>query len=799
MKRQTVMNRICRPALNQVLSAWFAVSEDARGRGKSILGRKLVAVHLALLAPVVFAAPTGGQISAGYGDISQAGTTTTITQKSQNLAIDWSSFSIAANEAVRFDQPNTNAITLNRVLGQDPSQIFGSLSANGQVFILNPNGTYFGKTAQVNVGGLLVSILRMSNADFMAGNYRLKNTGKQASIINDGTLTAADGGYVALLASEVRNEGVITATRGTALLAAGDKITLKINDGSLLGYSIDQGALNALVENKQLIQANGGQVIMSAKAANQLTMAVVNNTGIIEARTVQNHNGTITLLGDMQVGQVNVGGTLDASAPDGGDGGFIETSAAHVNVADNAQITTLAPQGKSGTWLIDPLDYTIASSKPNKGSYMSNSTLSSSLQKGNVIIQTATSGTGNGDIFVNGDVSWSANTTLTLSAYRNVNVNSNITATGNTAGIILTPNTGGSGGSYSLREGAAITLSGLSPHLVIAGNTYTVINQLGMAGDTSGTTLQGMNGNLTGYYALGSNIDATATSGWNAGAGFKPVGDNSSTTSDTQFTGVFDGLGHNINNLVINRPTESFVGLFGYASGNGIVQNVGMVGGSVKGSSYVGGLVGYNQYFSSVYNSRTSNSVTGRQYVGGLVGYSDIGTISKSHTTGSVVGDSYVGGLVGGSGGGTISKSYATGSVSGGVGVGGLVGNNGGIIINSYATSSVSGNTNVGGLVGMNFGNISFSYAAGSVHGTTNVGGLVGFSRYAIYNSYWDKQTSGQSLGIGGGDNMSGARGLNTSEMKRIASFTGWNISKYSDTGTVWFIKEYLSYPQLNL
>lgn len=794
MKRQTAMSRLYHPVLNQVLNVWVAVAENARGRGKSILGRKLIAVPLVLLTPAVFAAPTGGQISAGAGAIAQAGTTTTIAQKSQNLAIDWNSFSIAANETVRFNQSNPAAIALNRVLGQNPSQILGSLSANGQVFILNPNGTFFGKDAQVNVGGLLVSTLRMSNADFMAGNYRFKNTGKQAGIVNQGALTAADGGYIALLAPEVHNEGVITATLGTALLAAGDKITLNINNGSLLGYSIDQGALNALVENRQLIQANGGQVIMSAKAANQLATAVVNNTGIIEARTVQNHNGTITLLGDMQVGQVNVGGTLDASAPDGGDGGFIDTSAAHVNVADTAQITTLAPQGKSGTWLIDPLDYTIASSKPNKGSYMSNTTLSNSLGQGNVKIQTATSGTGNGDIFVNSPVSWSANTTLTLSAYRNVNVNSNITATGNTAGIVLAPNTGGSGGSYSLREGAAITLPGLAPRLTIAGNTYTVINRLGMAGDTSGTTLQGMNGNLAGYYALGSNIDATATSGWNAGAGFKPVGDNHSTTSDTQFTGVFDGLGHNISNLVINRPTESYVGLFGYGAGNGIVQNVGMVDGSVKGSSYVGGLMGYNQYFSSVYNSRASNSVTGGQFVGGLVGYSDIGTISKSHTTGSVSGDNYVGGLVGGSGGGNISKSYTTGSVSGGVGVGGLVGNNGGIIINSYSTSSVSGNTNVGGLVGMNFGNISFSYAAGSVSGTTNVGGLVGFSRYAIYNSYWDKQTSGQSTGIGGG-----ANGLNTSEMKRIASFTGWSISKYSGTGTVWFIKEYLSYPQLNL
>ena len=400
-----------------------------------MLGRSFFVIALlflsgaVLLAPLAQAEPTGGQISAGTGAIVQAGTTTTITQSSQNLAINWQNFSIGSNEAVRFNQPNAASIALNRVTGQNPSQILGSLSANGQVFVLNPNGVLFGASAQVDVGGLVASTLSMSNADFMAGNYQFNNGGKAGSVVNQGTLNAANGGYIALLAPEVRNEGVITATLGTAVLAAGDKVTLNINNGSLMSYSIDQGSLNALAENKQLIVADGGQVFMSAKAADALSTAVVNNTGIIEARTLQNHNGIISLLGDMQVGQVNVGGTLDASAPNGGNGGFIETSAAHVKVATDAKITTQASQGISGNWLIDPPDFTIAAT----GGDITGTTLSTNLATTSVTILSS-QGTvnllGNGDIFVNDVVSWNSANSLTLNAIRNINVNSAITNAG---------------------------------------------------------------------------------------------------------------------------------------------------------------------------------------------------------------------------------------------------------------------------------------------------------------------------------------------------------------------------------
>ena len=262
------------------------------------------------------------------------------------------------------------------MLGSDPSSILGSLSANGKVFLVNPNGMLFGQGAQVNVGGLVASTLDITDSDFMAGNYKFTGTGSGA-VAQPGPINA-DGGYVALLGANVSNQGVIAARLGTVALAAGNAITLDVAGDGLLNVAVNQGAVNALVQNGGLIRADGGQVLLTAQAAGNLLQTAVNNTGVIQAQTIENRNGTIRLLGDMQSGTVNVGGTLDASAPNGGNGGFIETSAAHVKIADDVRITTAAPQGLTGNWLIDPEDFTIAAS----GGDITGATLSTNLGSG---------------------------------------------------------------------------------------------------------------------------------------------------------------------------------------------------------------------------------------------------------------------------------------------------------------------------------------------------------------------------------------------------------------------------------
>jgi filamentous hemagglutinin family protein len=744
MKSHASINRIYRLVWSPVSSCWVAVAENVRGHGRATSGPRLVAAALALAVaswgmPSAYAADAANAaVNAGTGTVATMGNTTTITQASQRLAIDWTSLSTRANEALVFNQPNAAAIALNRITGSSPSELLGSLTANGQVFILNPNGVLFGAGSQVNVGGLVASTLNMSNADFMAGNNVFTGSGGQGSVVNQGTLNAGRGGYLALLAPEVRNEGVMTASLGTALLAAGNKVTLNLDNGSLLGYSIEQGAIRALAENRHLIQANGGQVLLSAKAMDSLTSSTVNNTGVIEAKTLQNKAGRILLMGDMETGTVNVGGTLDASAPGGGSGGFVETSAAHVRVADGAKVTTLAANGKHGTWLVDPTDFTVsAGSGALTGSGIGATTLGDNLNLGNVALATNNAGGSDaGDIHVNAAVTWNAGTTLTLSAWRNININASITSQHANGKLALEYGLGalnaGNTATYNVRAPVNLRAGdNFSARLGSDGATepYKVITSLGAAGSTTGTDLQGVNGNPTGNYVLGADIDASDTVNWNAGAGFDTLG---GVGAPGIFEGRFDGLNHRIRNLFINRPGDNFVGLFGITQSTNI-QNLGLVGGSITGGDFVGAIAGQGccTTFRNVYSTA---SVRGNDEVGGLVGELSDGGITDAYAGGAVTGGDKVGGLVGSSLDGTITRAYSTGRVSG--------------------TGAM-----VGGLVAEQFGTA-----------VTN-------------DSYWDVDASGQATSAGG-------VGKSSAQMVQAATFSGWNIATQGGTTATWRIYE---------
>jgi filamentous hemagglutinin family protein len=807
------MNRIYRLVWSHGLSAWVAVAETARGRGKNTVC-KLLAVAFFAGTALVHAAPIGGVVVAGNGKVSQSGNTTTIEQNSQNLSLNWQSFNVGKQESVNFIQPSASAIAVNRIFDTNGSQILGRLNANGQVWLINPNGVLFGQGAQVNVGGLVASTLELASRSADGKTVSFSGPGN-GSVVNQGTLNAADGGYIALLGSHVSNQGTINARLGTVALGAGNAATLNFNGDSLVSLQIDHSLLNALADNGGLIQADGGRVLMSAGARNAALASVVNNTGIIEARTIENHNGTIILLAGMTAGTTHVGGTLDASAPGagqgGGNGGFIETSAAHVKVADSALITTKAASGNNGRWLIDPYDFTIAAS----GGDITGAALSAALGSNDVTIQTANgnvsctgatcgsgNSAGNGDIFVNDIVTWASHT-LTLNAWRNININAALNGSGS-ASLALVYGQGAvaAGNTATYHVNAPVNLSAGNHFSTRLGSDgvakqYTVITDLGAAGSTTAADLQGMSGNLTGNYVLGANIDAAATSVWNAGAGFAPVGWWTAGDLTTQFTGTFDGLGHTINGLTIKRPTTNDVGLFGYAGAGSAIRNVGLVGGSITGNTNVGGLVGENS--GSISNSYATGSVLASVgYVGGLVGR-NYGTISNSYATGSVSGDSQVGGLVGWNVSGSISNSYATGSVSGASDVGGLAGEHsgGGSISNSYATGSVKGDGKVGGLVGWNNGSVSTSYATGSVTGLFAVGGLVGENdlNNSIGNSFWNTTTGG-GRGVGSGD-ASGATGKTSAQMQSLATFSGWSIDDAGGTTSVWRIYDGHSTPLL--
>lgn len=338
------MNSIYRSIWNEKTGTFVAVCENAKSAGKrSRAGAgaqggslcvclKGLSIALALgFGMQVYASPTGGAVTAGSASISTGAGTTLVTQTTANAVINWQSFNIGLGETVRFVQPSSNAVALNRVLGPDPSTILGNLTANGKVFLMNPNGVLFGKGAQVNVGGLVASTLDLADSDFMAGRYHFSNAGA-GTVRNQGSINA-DGGYVALLGANVSNEGTISAQLGTVALVGATALTLDVAGDGLLNVTLNAGAVNALVQNGGMIRADGGQVVLSAQAAGALLQSVVNNTGVIQAQTLDNRNGRIRLLGDMQSGTVNVGGTLDVSGGGAGQtAGSVTATGHHVGL-----------------------------------------------------------------------------------------------------------------------------------------------------------------------------------------------------------------------------------------------------------------------------------------------------------------------------------------------------------------------------------------------------------------------------------------------------------------------------------
>lgn len=284
----------------------------------------------------VFANPTGGQVVSGTVSIQSPGAgRMNINQSSANAIVNWNAFSIGANESVTIAQPSASSALLNRVVGNDASVIAGRLSANGKVFLVNPAGVIFAPGSSANVGSLIASTLNVSDADFRAGSYRFVGT-SAAPVRNAGTLTAGDGGTVALLGATVSNRGNVSARLGTVALGAGKDITLDFAGDGLTTLKINQGAARALVGNTGLLAADAGMVVMSAQTADALAGTVINQQGIVRAQSLTERNGRIILDGG-RLGVTQSAGTLDATGGAGLTGGRIDVTGYDVALLDNAR------------------------------------------------------------------------------------------------------------------------------------------------------------------------------------------------------------------------------------------------------------------------------------------------------------------------------------------------------------------------------------------------------------------------------------------------------------------------------
>ncbi len=300
-----------------------------------------------VLAPGLAAAnPAGGQVVAGQATINtpNAGTLV-INQSSHSAAINWQQFSVGSNEYVVFNQPSASATVLNRVVGGMPSEILGNITANGRVFLVNPNGIAFGKGAQVDVGGLVASTMDIGNDDFLKGRYVFAGNGG-GKVSNAGVITARDGGFVVLAGEQVSNSGLIQARLGDVALGAGSAMTLDIGGDGLVNFVVDRAAVSeaAGVENLGEITANGGVVVMAANVARSLIGHAVNNSGRVSAQSIEEHDGAIYLTATG--GDIVQTGTLDASGSVEADGGTIRVIGDRdILLGDDARILARGADG----------------------------------------------------------------------------------------------------------------------------------------------------------------------------------------------------------------------------------------------------------------------------------------------------------------------------------------------------------------------------------------------------------------------------------------------------------------------
>jgi filamentous hemagglutinin family protein len=567
------------------------------------------------------------------------------------------------------------------------------------------------------------------------------------------------------------------------------------------GHVVTGGAFVATSRGGDL--GSDGRLALSGRASGK----IVNNGSISAANVGLDGRGTtntgeITVLRDGHIWLKGPGTTTNTGALVTGDGGHIETSGRSVALGGNIDA------GKGGKWVVDPYDLTIDATAAT--------TIDNSLNAGtSVSLATSATGTsgpgtpnpsGSGDILIDSALTWNTTATLTMSAYRNIDFNAAVTASGGGSVVLnggysfgLGPR--GFAGSLSFTGGAS---SGSA--LTINGNAFTLLYAM--------SDLENVNASATSLakrYALAQSLDASAVTGW------VPIGTNGSGTvlnGGSGFSGTLEGLGNTISNLSVNLGSNAYAALFGYS--NGVLQDIGIVGGSFTGGNFVGSLAGsagniYNAFSTAsvtgsgvdvgglagsafgIGNSHATGTVSGNSNVGGLAGYVAEG-VSQSYATGNVSGASVVGGLVGYAGdylsgrpvvGATLSNSFATGAVTGTAEVGGLAGYVEGTVSQSYATGNVTGASDLGGLVGET-GSYSFttngrhhhtytygavistSYATGRVtgmSGSTNIGGLIGYVSYAADNSrYTSNSIVSDSFAIGavtGGSNIGGLIGVN--------------------------------------
>lgn len=302
------------------------------------------------------ALPQGGSVVSGSGSISQNGAEMTVNTQGARTAINWQRFNVGPDNKITFNQPDGKSVTLNRVIGSDPSKIYGAVTSNGQLILVNPNGVWIGPKAHISSSALVASagFLTEEQAKQFAetGKLDIQLTG---NVTNQGRITVHDNGMVALLGAQVNNAGVIQARKGMVQLATGPQATLDFHGDGLLNIAVsgepgEPGSVDSSVtggvHNSGEIDVGNGTVAMSAARAAKHLDSVINVGGNVVADSVSTEGGTIVLGNSAQT---NVTGNLSAK---GVNGGQIKALGDEVNIAGSAKLDASGTQGAGGKVLV---------------------------------------------------------------------------------------------------------------------------------------------------------------------------------------------------------------------------------------------------------------------------------------------------------------------------------------------------------------------------------------------------------------------------------------------------------------
>lgn len=401
------------------------------------------------------ALPTGWNVTGGSAAISRAGSTLNIVQTSQQAIVNFQSFNVGSGAVVDIRQPGSQSALLARTVGGGASQIDGQIHANGALWLINPAGILVGPGARIDVGRFVASTLVVSDGDFLAGRLNFRSGATAGEVRNDGTIAAASGGSIYLVAPSVANTGTLHAPGGEVLLAAGQNVQLM--DTGTPGVSVQITGTAGAAKNLGHIVAEAGRIGLAA--------GLVDNSGEINADSVVSQGGRVFLRasGDLhaaagsdisasgtQGGRVELiadgAATIDgrvAATGSAGQGGYVDTSG-H-GALDVANVPVV---GRGGEWRIDPYDIEIVASGSNattgssaivstgSGAQVGADTIEAQLDAGVSVSITTGSGnpatdTSQGNITVSAPIAktGSVDSTLSLNANNNIVIDAPITST----------------------------------------------------------------------------------------------------------------------------------------------------------------------------------------------------------------------------------------------------------------------------------------------------------------------------------------------------------------------------------